>query len=94
MQKRFHDPLIDLQRQMNRLVYGANCTKARDRTDRRTGEWIFPKNRYETGNRAYQMQVDFMYLMKAIKDSGRHPSDIKKTQSFIDDCAMELRNAT
>lgn len=88
--KKFHDPLIDLQRQMNKLVYGKHVSKFKDVYDAASGTWSFVQNRYEKGSRVYQMQVDFMYLIKAVRDSGRHSSDVRKTQAFITACATEL----
>ena len=48
-------------------------------------------NRYKVADRIYQMQVDYMYLIKAVSDSqGKNTSLIKGCQEFINSCREEL----
>jgi len=87
---KFHNPLTDMSRQFNKLTYGKPIKKFDDVFDKTTGLWTFVQNRYAQGSRIYQMQIDFMYLQKTVKDKGFQTFDIAKLQNFIDDCAVEL----
>ena len=64
--KKFHDPVIDLSRQFYKLMHGKHISPINDVFDKSSGKWTFVKDRYNSSNRIYQMQVDFMYLLKNV----------------------------
>jgi len=91
---RHTDHVKSLSNQFFRLMYGHNTGKIRDKYDIKTKTWTYVANRYDVGNRIYQMQCDFMYLIKDVQDSAGNLYFVKRTQDFINECAKELRNAT
>ena len=48
-------------------------------------------SRYDRGDRTYQMQIDFCYLIRAVKFSeGRNAAAIRQCQEFINRIKAEL----
>lgn len=48
--------------------------------------------RYDVGNRTYQMQVDFLYLLRSVAEwGGANSLAIKHCQEFINNCREELK---
>lgn len=91
--RKVYDPVINLNRQFHELMANRGIQRVSgDRfiRDGKGGGWEFVTNRYKHGTRLYQMQVDYMYVIKDVVDRGRNPYFVKLAQKFIDDCAVEL----
>lgn len=98
------DPVISLNRQFDRLMRGRPTTSIKDKP---VGGWtelgaetspslsnrkfnLLP-DRYQRGDRLYQMQVDYMYFIKQVSDTnGRNTALIKNCQEHINRCREEL----
>jgi len=50
-------------------------------------------SRYDRGDRTYQMQVDFCYLIGAVKSAQGRNAAIRQCQEFINSCKEELVRA-
>ena len=87
--KRYNDPAFDLAKQFQKLMYGQQVRRIKDKLNK-DGTWTYMKNRYAAGNRIYQMQCDFMYLIKDVRERGRNVNDVLKCQEFINLCRTEL----
>ncbi len=97
------DPVISLTRQFTRLMHGRPTKGIKDKP---VGGWIrlgestgvtnnrkynLVKNRYHSADRSYQMQVDFCYLIKPVKETGgKNAAAIRQCQEFINRCKIEL----
>ena len=91
------DPVISLNRQFSKLMIGKPMPRifdkmVKDSNGKYTGERIITKNRYEAGGRIYQMQTDFCYLIKEVKQAGGKNA-IRRCQDFINRCRDELSKA-
>jgi len=83
------DPVISLNRQFNKLMQGKHSNRIKDR--KVNGKWNITKDRYEAGGMIYQMQVDYCYLIRDVKDSkGKNPGAIRRCQEFINSFKAKL----
>jgi len=98
------DPVISLNRQFDKLMRGRPFTGVKDKPVNgwvqlgdenapsfSNRKYLLKPNRYQRGDRIYQMQVDYCYYIKEVIDTnGRNTGLIKNCQEFINTCRAEL----
>lgn len=101
------DPVISLNRQFSKMMAFRQTEGVKDKP---VGGWVqlgdesppsltnreyrLVPNRYSVADRIYQIQVDYMYLIKGVIDTnGKNTALIKTCQEFINSCREELANA-